>query len=76
MKITALEYSYVDWSGKQRIVSYVPVDSKKRVYTWQRRLLKRDIARVQPPRLNTPRNAFGSSGPIMNLSATKRMRFP
>lgn len=29
MKITALEYSYVDWSGKQRIVSYVPVDSKE-----------------------------------------------
>lgn len=27
MKIIALEYSYVDWSGKQRIVNYVPVDS-------------------------------------------------
>lgn len=29
MKIIALEHSYVDWSGKRRIVNYVPVDSKK-----------------------------------------------
>ena len=29
MKIIALEYSYVDWSGKKRVVNYVPVDSKE-----------------------------------------------
>lgn len=27
MKVIALEHSCLDWSGKQRIINYVPVDS-------------------------------------------------